>query len=153
MRSLIALAVALLLGFLLLGFVIRTIDSSKEAPATETRTESEPQGAPSFSWEYESLEGEDGIPETRIMLAVTYPNGFVERKEVDTVEGSCNEYLEPDEDVYEGSTMIICYYAGLGRYFKVVNSGDEYLVQRRIFEEASPDYDPPITDFETIATF
>lgn len=153
MRSLILLVVAFVLGFLVLGFLVRTIDSPEPVPAAEAPSGSAAEGTPVFSWEYETSENSDGIPETTITLAAAYPNGFVERKEIDTVEGSCNDYPEPDADVYENSTMIICYYAGLGRYYKVVTSGDEYLVQRRIFEEASPDYDPPVTDFETIATF
>ncbi len=49
--------------------------------------------------------------------------------------------------------MIICYYAGLGRYYKVVEDRDGYAVQRRVFEEASPDYDPPPQAYETVVRF
>ena len=92
MRSLIALAVTLLLGFLLLGFVIRTIDSNTQVPVEEAGTQTDSKGVPSFSWEYGSFENDDGIPENRITLCAAYPNGFVERNEVVTVEGRCNEY-------------------------------------------------------------
>lgn len=109
-------------------------------------------GQPTFLWSY--LTGEvDGIPMTEISLTATYENGQANTKLIDGIEGTCNEYPEPDADVYENSTMIICYYAGLGHYFKIVEENGQYLVQRRVFEEASPDYNPPIEDFKTIATF
>lgn len=153
MRNIIAIAFTLLLGTLLLGFVITTINRSRPAPVEDFVQTGAPQGSPSFSWEYKTSENSDDIPQTEIMLAAYYPGGLIVRKGIDTIAGTCNEYSEQDADVYENSTMIICYYAGLGHYFKVVKSDENYLVQRKIFEEASPDYNPPVTGFETIATF
>lgn len=109
-------------------------------------------GAPTFSWLYEAYDTPD-IPYTDISLTVSYENGVSETKRIDRVEGSCNDYESDDSAVYERSTMIICYYAGLGRYFRVVVGEGEYLVQRRIFEEASPDYAPPQQPYETIERF
>lgn len=81
-------------------------------------------------------------------------NGTSQTKEIDTIEGSRNEYVSPDADVYAQSEMIICYYAGFGRYYKVVASGNgTYSVQRREFEEASPHYTPLVASFETIVVF
>lgn len=111
--------------------------------------ESVPPGS-TFEWTYVPSDVA-GIPHTAIGLDITFPDGDVRAKTVDDIEGGCNEYPMPDADVYAGSTMITCYYAGLGRYFKIVESDGGYLVQRRIFEEASPDYDPPAQAYETIA--
>jgi hypothetical protein len=122
------------------------------APA-DTRPEplgtgSVPHGS-TFAWTYAPSDV-DGIPHTAIGLDITFPDGTVRAKEIDDIEGGCNEYPEPDADAYAGSAMITCYYAGLGRYYKVVESGGKYLVQRRIFEEASPDYAPPELPFQTV---
>ncbi|MFZ2555594.1 MAG: hypothetical protein WAZ27_01850 [Minisyncoccia bacterium] len=110
-------------------------------------------GRPYFKWTYSAFEAAE-IPQTRVGLVATYPNGSTRTKEIDVIEGNCNAYASPDADVYMNSEMIICYYAGFGRYYKVVDIGsDVFEVQRREFEEASPDYNPPVADFETIAEF
>lgn len=154
MRTIISVGFAVLLGILLLGYVVTTIDRAEPVPTSPNPVQSNTiQGDPAFTWQYETSENQDGIPETKISIAAIYLSGTITRKDVDTVEGNCNEYTETNADMYENSTMIICYYAGLGRYFKVVKSDGSYLVQRRIFEEASPDYNPPVTKFETITTF
>jgi hypothetical protein len=111
-----------------------------------------PASAPTFTWSYDRREV-DGIPKTTVSLTAKRGNATPETKAVDTVEGDCNASDSPDADAVAGSTMITCYYAGLGRVFKVVQSGSGYAVQRKIFEEASPDYDPPAPAFETVATF
>lgn len=109
-------------------------------------------GKPAFAWSYESSEKEE-IPWTKISLTAAYENGIRKTKEVDAVQGSCNAYVSPDKDVYSGSEMIICYYAGLGHYYKVVEAEGGYSVRRKIFEEASPEYDPPVFPFAEITRF
>ncbi len=109
-------------------------------------------GAPTFEWKYAPFE-KDFIPYNVISLVATYPDGATRVKEIDTIEGGCNEYVNPDKDVYLKSTEIICYYAGFGRYYKVVEEGKEYLVKRKEFEEASPDHNPPVQDFMVIERF
>lgn len=111
-----------------------------------------PEGKPLFTWSYASFE-KDEILRTTISLTARYANGFATTKVIDTIEGTCNEYENRDADVYSESSMIICYYAGLGRYFKVVERENLYEVKRKEFEEASPDYNPPVRTFETVATF
>ncbi len=106
-----------------------------------------------FEWSYEAKGEKDGIPHTIVSLLARYTDGTTEKKQIDEIEGGCNEYVTPDKDVYSGSKMIICYYAGFGRYYKIVQSGVNYLVERKEFEEASPEYNPPIEDFQTIAQF
>lgn len=105
-----------------------------------------------FEWVYATY-NKDEIPRTDISLKATYEDGTTETKKVDSIEGSCNEYSERDSDVYPSSQMIICYYAGLGRYYKVVKKENSYTVQRKEFEEASPDYDPPQQIFQTVIQF
>lgn len=112
-----------------------------------------PHGEPTFSWSYSTDESGE-IPRTRITLRAMYFDGTSRTKEIDTVDGTCNVYPSPETDVYPKSDQIICYYAGFGLYYKVVVTGNgTYAVQRREFEEASPDYDPPVTGFETIVVF
>jgi hypothetical protein len=109
-------------------------------------------GKATFSWKYATDESGE-IPQTTISLIAYYPDREAETRVIDTIEGTCNAYASPDADVYAQSEMIICYYAGFGRYYKVVERSGVYQVQRREFEEASPDYSPPIASFETIVTF
>lgn len=145
----------LLISILLLAigaFYLFQNEEAEPVVAEPTPIVEENLGEPTFLWSY--LTGEvDSIPMTEISLTATYENGQTNTKLIDGIEGTCNEYPEPDADVYQNSTMIICYYAGLGHYFKIVKENGHYLVQRRVFEEASPDYDPPVEGFETIATF
>ncbi len=117
--------------------------------AVEESTVPAPQGAPTMTWLYVPIEGE--TPHTALSLKATYPSGTVTVLEVETIEGSCNDFEDRDADVYANSQMIICYYAGLGRYYKVVENDTAYLVQRRVFEEGTPDYMPPREEFETVA--
>lgn len=124
-------------------------------PVTEqTPTPVIPVGEPVFAWSYKAVPGNEEIPRTMVSLTATYPDGNKITKEIETVQGeSCNAYPEPDKDVYTKSEMIICYYAGLGHYYKVVEANGKYLVKRKMFEEASPDYNPPQAEFETLAEF
>lgn len=123
-----------------------------EKVSTDNLSPATYEGAPTFSWQYEPfMDGE--FPKTEISLMATYENGALQTKVIDSVDGSCNDYADPDKDVYEHSTMIICYAAGLGHYFKVVDEDGKYLVMRKTFEEGSPEYTPPEEAYETIAQF
>lgn len=140
------LSTAIILGGVSLGSKV-TAPTMKEPQVTNI-----PQGKPTFTWSYTSFEKNE-IPRTTISLTAHYPTMATTTKVVDTIEGGCNEYTERDIDVYPESQMIICYYAGFGRYYKVVENGNVYEVKRKEFEEASPDYNPPIAPFTTIVTF
>lgn len=144
----IGLIVLIVVAF---GIFYRTKKNSKDVhivpPTPPDKTNAR------FEWVYEPMGEKEGIPQTTISLVGHYTDGTSEKNQIDKIEGGCNEYSNPDKDVYKGSTEIICYYAGFGRYYKVVQSGERYLVQRKEFEEASPDYNPPIQDFKTIAQF
>ena len=144
------------IGIVVLGAIVFLV-TQKEPTSSEMvgeikDDEVKSKGEPEFSWSYEAFE-EDMIPKTHISLTATYEDGTKRRQMIDTIEGDCNEYVEPDSDVYARSTMIICYYAGFGRYYKVVEADGRYAVERKEFEEASPDYEPPVQEFEVIARF
>lgn len=145
----LSLCVALVIG----GYVFKDKEDnpakSSDKPVSEVKND---RGTPTFTWSYESFESEM-IPRTTVSLTARYEDGTVETKPVETIEGNCNEYTEPDADVYSKSTMIICYYAGFGRYYKVVEKNGEYQVLRKEFEEASPDYEPPIANYEVLVSF
>lgn len=152
----------LLLLLVVAGIVaIIRISDAYMSESARVEAEDEPQevnvplGEPSFEWSYASFM-EDEIPRTTVSLIARYSGGTVEEKKIDTIQGvqdGCNAYPEPDADVYPKSEMIICYYAGLGQYFKVVESRDTYVVQRKIFEEGTPDYSPEPEPFTTVAEF
>ncbi len=145
MKKQIILILALC-GLLLIA-VYATRSRTAVVPPTNT-----PLGSPTFSWQYTPIDNQD-FPKTRITLTATYPDSTTISKEIDTPDGSCNDYSNPDTDTYSQSTMIICYAAGLGHYYKVVEQDDVYLVMRKTFEEGSPEYNPPQQQFETIARF
>ncbi len=119
------------------------------------------RGMAQFGWSYRSVV-ENEIPYTDVSLIATYENGESKVKNLGKVEGSCNDYMTPDSDSYEKSQMIICYGAGIGSYFKVVATGSEYAVQRKVFEEALPEQSTSTTTtasstatsaYETVASF
>ena len=150
----IAIIIAIVLILLVGGFYALNsyIYNEKQAPNDAAAQESVGLGKPVFEWTYrEFSEGE--IPRSEISLVARYENGTVQERVIDTIQGGCSVYGEPDADIYEGSEMIICYYAGLGYYFKVTETDEAYVVQRKVFEEASPDYSPAPEPFEAVAWF
>lgn len=130
-------------------FAYPSLPSAKVSDGVVT-TSTVSRGKPTFEWSYKPFEKE-GIPYTTISLTAKYQDGTSDTKQVDEIDGECNAYETLDADVYVGSTMIICYYAGFGRYYKVVESEGKYAMQRKEFEEGSPEYDPPVLPYETIA--
>ncbi len=141
---------------IIVGAIIVKANLNTTSPANENPTateESVPRGEPIFTWDYSEPVEKNFIPHSTISLTATYPGGETRTKEIETIEGGCNEYPEADKDVYKDSTMIICYYAGFGRYYKVVKSESKYLVQRKEFEEGSPEYVPPEQEFQTVSQF
>lgn len=115
-----------------------------------------PLPQPVFTWQYsESDLNADGLPRTRISLEATYADGESIVKEIDIVDGSCNavDPQEDDTDLLAGTTKIQCYAAGLGEWYKIVQGDGSYAVRRKIFEETSPDQEPPQHTYENIAEF
>ena len=110
---------------------------------------------PIFLWEFEEADSLnlDGIPQTNIFLKATYSNGAVERKLIKTSDSSCNELPDNEEGSVPGSASIQCYGAGLGYRLKVTKGAESYLVLQKKFEEASPEYNPPMHQYEIILEF
>lgn len=108
-----------------------------------------------FMWRYEKDDSlnPDGVPKTNIFLEVKYPDGKVQSKLVDTTPGGCNDVSERDADSVSNSTNIQCYSAGLGYRFKVTKGDNSYLVKRKKFEEALPNYNPPTYTYEVVSEF
>lgn len=111
-----------------------------------------PTGAPIFTWSYTPIDDQD-FPKTHVTLTATYKDGTTISKDIDTPDGSCNEYQYPDTDLYTGSKEIICYAAGLGHYYKIVQQDTAYIVLRKTFEEGSPEYNPLEQPFQEITRF
>ena len=111
--------------------------------------------ASTFIWKYEEADSLnlDGIPNTNIFLEVKYENGIIQNKLIDTTAGSCNDLPDIKEDSVPNSTIAQCYSAGLGYRFKVVKGESSYLVMRKKFEEALPDYTPPSYEYEVVSEF
>lgn len=145
--SIFIVLVAIVIG----GYFLVRDKTPKQTGTPEAIEVPKPEGDPKFSWQYSSFEKGE-FPYTSITLVAMYQNDMTMSKVVGKVQGGCNDYPEPDADVYD-STMIMCYYAGFGEYFKVVKVGNIYEVRHKEFEEASPDYNPPVMQYETIATF
>jgi len=149
MKNILITAAALILVG---GAAYFLTQEESQVPPTDMPAPEQTRGAPVFKWSFEEGE-EEGIQQTSISLTATYENGTSDTKLIAAIEGGCNSYENADSDVYEHSTMIICYYAGLGRYFKVIEDGEGYVVQQRMFEEASPDYNPPQRPYENLTRF
>lgn len=143
-RIVIVLAIAILAIAAYVGLEQYKSTDIKQAPLV------------TFTWRYqEGALNLDGIPGTKIFLDAMYANDKVLSKEIDEVDGSCNEILpsEEDTDIVEGSSKIQCYAAGLGQWFKITKGENSYEVMRKIFEEALPDSTSPAYQYEPVAEF
>lgn len=111
--------------------------------------------ARAFAWSFEEADSvnPDGNANTNVFFEVVYSNDTTERLLVDTTAGSCSEIEASEDDVLEGTSMVVCYSAGLGQYFKVTEGEGGYVVHRKLFEEVSPSYTPPLYDYESLAVF
>ena len=151
----IVFSVLILLGLGVFAYQLYAPADDVDPIVSEETAEAEPAVAVSFAWSFETADSLnlDGNPNTDVYFEVTYSNDAKERLLVDTTAGSCNEVETEEEDVLAGTSVIVCYSAGLGYYFKVIESEEGYHIQRKMFEEASPEYTPPAYEYETIAVF
>lgn len=110
---------------------------------------------PVFSWVYEIVPHED-YPKTKVSLNLDDGSEVPSTYSIETVVGSCNivdtdSYAVGDNvHLAENSSPILCYYAGFGRVFRVIELENQYAIQGKNLEEGSPDYTPPDFEFETI---
>ncbi len=149
-----ALPVILLIVLIALFIIFSSKENNSSSQDTDTPSLSSSQ-TPVFTWryEYDDTLNPDGGPQTNIFLDAKYADGSAKTKFIALFPGSCNDYANPDQNIYANSSMIMCYYAGFGQYYKVISSEGKYLVQRKEFDEGGPDYTPPVQEFETIAEF
>lgn len=152
----IALSLLLLFGLTILIYK-RYVTSPNINEVSEATVQEQIQnsGLPVFVWKYEKDDSlnPDGQPNTNIFLEAKYPSGITETKLIDTTPGSCNDLPESDIDTVPGSTNIQCYSAGLGYTFKITKGENSYIIKRKIFEEASPEYNPPLQEYQVVSEF
>jgi hypothetical protein len=126
-------------------FTIRFLDQKRSSEIRENEsTETVDSNPQSFEWKFEDADSLnlDGQPNTDVLVDVIYESGEVKAFLVDTQSGGCNALDSADEDNALGSKNAQCYGAGLGFTYKITKGEDSYLVERKKFEEALPDYNP-----------
>ena len=155
----IVISVLLVIG---LGFFVyneyispRPTEPVVETPIAETPTE--PVGsteASSFTWKYDmaATMNPDGLPETHVSLEVLYGTDKIS-KLVYTAPGSCNDLTDREKDSVSNSKVAQCYAAGAGDRFKVTKGPSSYLVMKQEFFEGSPEFNPPVQPYKTVAEF
>jgi hypothetical protein len=142
----------LILILILLGIAVAVFAATRRDIQSD-----EPQLAPmspvsGFEWSSQSKDmDEKGIVWTDVYLMVAHADGTNEKKYIASVQGSCND-IDADEPLALGSSVFQCYAAGFGDKFRVMDSGDAYLLQRQEFQEATPDDTSPLPEFKTILT-
>ena len=146
--------VVIILGFFAFNNYI--YNEKQVDPNNQINTETKlGTGVPAFAWRFEQANtlNLDGNPNTDILLDLTYENGVIKNKLIDTVPGSCNELPDNDSDSIENTKDIQCYSAGLGQRYKITQGVSSYQVQRKTFEEGLPGYTPPAYEYEIVAEF
>jgi hypothetical protein len=148
-KDLLLLGAILLVGAILIG--VAALRNANQAAPEERGPAAVPEAPSSvtgLSWDLYVTEAAEW-PETSVTLVALHEDGSSTRIPADSVEGECNAE-DTETDLALDSTQLTCYYAGLGHKFRVIETNDEYLLQMQVFEEASPEYDPPVQEFVTL---
>jgi hypothetical protein len=124
--------------------VLVTQDTELPAPADDMVLVS------GFSWIHTTDESGE-TPKSTVSVRIAKDDGTSSTEQIATVDGSCNE-MPVETPLAFGSAQLLCYYAGFGYQYRVIELGDAFAVQQKEIEEASPDYNPPIADFVTVIT-
>lgn len=136
-------------------FLYKTYNKESQSAVVVTTPEpnvDDSKGAPVFRWKYEaddSLNG-DGLPQTNVFLEASYSSLKKASKLIATVPGSCNDLPDREKDSAPNSSVAQCYAAGYGDLFKVIKGERSYVVMRKVFEEGSPEYDPPVQPYKVV---
>jgi hypothetical protein len=148
-------AIILAVGIFALGILIgvemgkRQLGVQQDA-VRETPSSSTAEDIRSFAWSHATDESGD-IPKSTVSLVMTREDGISSQQQIAIVDGSCNE-MPVETPLALGSGQLLCYYAGFGYQYRVIEENGAYAVQQKEIEEASPDYNPPIADFVTVLT-
>ena len=148
------------LGFLAYDTLFKantSTDTQVVEPQTTTETPKPlSTEAPIFEWKFEKAEtlNPDGLPAVEVYLQAAY-GGDAIAKLISTEPGGCNVVKDDtkEKDIAADSSVALCYAAGAGARFKVVKGESSYKVMKQEFEEGSPEYNPPIQSYKTIAEF
>lgn len=95
------------------------------------------------------IDGTTEFPKSEVFATATYTDGTTKIMTVKDVQGSC-DFLEPDIALGRQAEELLCYYAGFGEVFRIIETDIAYGVETKEIEEASPDYNPPIAEFRTL---
>ena len=112
-------------------------------------------GVPTFAWRFTSATttNGDGQSQTNVFLTASQGGKNTELF-VDTVDGGCSEIAdETQEGDISNTGKVQCYYAGLGQQYRITLREEIYLVERKLFEEATPDVEPTEYVWEVAAEF
>lgn len=142
----IIFGVAIFAGGVYVGLSLE--DSSTTNPPADARKE-----ISGFEWRVDSSVNSDGMPESEVRIVIQYADGTTDNNLVDEINAECNSE-DVETTLALNSEQITCYYAGLGHKFRVIEEGDQYLVQQLTFEEATPENEgAPLSTFETKDTY
>jgi hypothetical protein len=139
-------------ALLVLGVVTAMFVNQNNKMIEESAPIEQVLSATTFDWRFSaaSTNNLDGNPQTDIFLTVTHSGQTVEQQ-VDTVDGSCS-VLEGEGDAL-ATGGVQCYAAGFGQQYRVVGDGYVFFVERKFFEEALPEIDPPVYEWEVVSEF
>lgn len=147
----LVLLVVLFLGFAFFVYqAYFTARTPEPVPDPVVQQSTQP---PTFAWTFEDddMLNPDGNPQTNIFLEATYSDGTLRKELIDTVPSSCTTLPDPEEGSVPNTSAVQCYGAGLGYVYKITEGEQSYRVERKQFEEASPEYEPPVSEYEVIA--
>lgn len=150
-------AVVFIILFLVFGLFAYTsyAPTPLNMTATSTPVAVENTTPPTFVWKSEAATTTnlDGLPKTTVFVEATYADGSVVRKQIDTPDGSCNVLEDSKIERLANTSIYQCYAAGFGYYYRIAKGESSYVIQRKGFEEGSPEYTPPEYPFENVGEF
>lgn len=145
-------AVGMYVGMVSERNALERLDATRQPQPNVDQAITEPAAVPNvvgFNWSFRPIDTTPEYPQTKVSVIVLRADGTEQETFLSNVDGTCNQM--PVETVLAlGSKQILCYFAGFGYQFRVIAARDGYEVQRKEIEEGSPEYTPPVAEFETV---
>jgi hypothetical protein len=152
MKTFLVILILAIAGFVTFGHRHEIAPRPEEMTVSGEEQVAQQSAVTGFTWSAAAQESDPrDIFWSDVYLTVDHADATSEKKYIATVQGSCNE-LDADTRLALDSKLFQCYAAGFGDKFRVIESGDAYLVQRQEFQEASPEDTSPNPQFKTILT-
>lgn len=148
-RTKVFFALLVIIGGVVVYTVYHTPEKEAEVPST---TYTQTTAPVAFAWRYEKANSlnPDGNLNTDVFIDITYADGSRGSTFVALSHGGCADLPDSKEERVAGTHVAQCYGAGLGYYFKITKGESSYRVERKMFEEGSPEYNPPEQPYEVI---